>query len=100
MNTYVLVLPGGDAGLRLGEMMALEWSDADLSKRQLAVQHSDWKGHVSSTKGGSPRHAPMTERLATALKGRRHLRGRRVLVRTSGEPFTMKIVQDHAARRS
>lgn len=30
MNTYVLVLLGGDAGLRLGEMMALEWSDVDL----------------------------------------------------------------------
>ncbi|MFH1574514.1 MAG: site-specific integrase, partial [Acidobacteriota bacterium] len=102
-NTYVLVLLGGDAGLRLGEMMAFEWSDVDLHKRQLTVQHSDWKGHVTATKGGRLRHVPMTERLAAALKAFRHLRGRRVLVQSSGEPLTMKIVQDRvacAARRA
>ena len=40
----------------------------------------------------------MTERLAAALQAHRHLRGKRVLVRVSGDPFTMKIVQDHVAR--
>jgi integrase len=96
-DTYVLVLLGGDAGLRLGEMMALEWSDVDLHQRQLTVQHSEWKGHVSSTKGGILRHVPMTERLAAALKAHRHLRGSRVLVQLNGEPLTMKIVQDRVA---
>jgi integrase len=103
MNTYVLVLLGGDAGLRLGEMMALEWSDVDLHKRQLTVQHSEWKGHFTGTKGGRLRHVPMTERLAAALKAHRHLRGTRVLVQSNGEPLTMKIVQDRvgsAARRA
>lgn len=98
LDTYLLVLLGGDAGLRLGEMMALEWSDVDLQKRKLCVQHSDWKGHVTTTKGGRLRHVPMTERLAAALHAHRHLRGKRVLVRASGEPLTMKIVQDHVAR--
>jgi integrase len=103
MSTYVLVLLGGDAGLRLGEMMALEWSDVDLHRRQLTVQHSDWKGQVTTTKGGRLRHVPMTERLAAALKALRHLRGKLVLVQSSGEPLTMKIVQDRvasAARRA
>src|SRR5258705_10682643 len=76
MNTSVLVLLGGDAGLRLGEMMALEWSDVDLHRRQLTVQHSDWKGHVTTTKGGRLRHVPMTERLGAALKVLPHLRGK------------------------
>ncbi len=31
----LLVLLGGEAGLRCGEMMALEWSDVDLAKRQM-----------------------------------------------------------------
>jgi integrase len=103
MNTYVLVLLGGDAGLRLGEMMALEWSDVDLHRRQLTVQRSDWKGHVTTTKGGRLRHVLMTERLAAALRALRHLRGKLVLVQSSGEPLTMKIVQDRigsAARRA
>src|SRR5712691_7076291 len=32
---YLAVLFGGEAGLRCGEMMALEWKDVDLAKRQL-----------------------------------------------------------------
>jgi integrase len=36
-RTHLIVLLGGDAGLRCGEMMALEWRDVDLHKRQLCV---------------------------------------------------------------
>ncbi len=98
LDTYLIVLLGGDAGLRLGEVMALGQDDVDLQKRQLCVQHSEWKGHVTTTKGGRLRHVPMTERLAAALKAHRHLRGKRVLVQSNGNPLTMKIVQDRVAR--
>jgi integrase len=50
--THLIVLLGGDAGLRCGELMALEWTDVDLAKRQMCVQRSDWKGHVTVPKGG------------------------------------------------
>jgi len=33
-------------------MMALEWADVNLTKRQVSVARSDWKGHVTATKGG------------------------------------------------
>jgi site-specific recombinase XerC len=59
------VLLGGDAGLRLGEMMALEWSGVDLHKRQLTVQHSKWKGHLTATKGGRLRHECCFSRTAS-----------------------------------
>jgi len=36
-RTHLLALLGGDAGLRCGEMMALEWTDVDLAKRQLRI---------------------------------------------------------------
>ena len=69
-NAYLIVLLGGEAGLRCGEMMALEWSDVDLSKRQLCIQRSDWKGHVTVPKGGRLRYVPLTARLtAAALLG-------------------------------
>ena len=51
-NAYLAVLLGGEAGLRCGEMMALEWSDVDLAERQLRVERSEWKGHVTATEGG------------------------------------------------
>ena len=50
-NAALIVLLGGEAGLRCGEMIALEWADVDLAKRQLCVQRSSWSGHVSPRKG-------------------------------------------------
>jgi integrase len=37
-RAYLLVLMAGEAGLRLGEMVALEWSDIAFVKRQVCVQ--------------------------------------------------------------
>ena len=68
---------GGEAGLRLGEMVALEWTDIDLVKRQLCVERSSWKGQVAAPKGGRLRYVPLTIRLARALHDHRHLRGPR-----------------------
>jgi integrase len=73
-------------GLRFGEIMALEWSDVDLAKRQLAVARSEWKGHVTATKGGRVRFIPMTRRLADALRQARSLKGRRVVCDTKPDP--------------
>jgi len=75
----LVVLLGGEAGLRRGEMIALEWTDVNLAKRQLCVVRSDWRGHVSAAKGCRIRYVPLTNRLAAALQAARHLRGPRVL---------------------
>jgi hypothetical protein len=37
----LVVLLGGEAGLRRGEMIGLEWTDVNLTKRQLCVARSD-----------------------------------------------------------
>ena len=37
-QAHLIVLLGGDAGLRCGEMMALEWTDVDLTTRRLRRQ--------------------------------------------------------------
>lgn len=95
---YLIVLLGGEAGLRCGEMMALEWSDVDLVKRQLRVERSDWKGHVTAPKGGRWRCVPLTVRLAAALREHRHLRSPRVLCSADGAPLTQRLVQGLVAR--
>ena len=89
----LVVLLGGEAGLRCGEMMALEWTDVDLVKRQLTVARSEWKGHVTMPKGGRLRYVPLTKRLTGALRDARHLRGPRVLCDGAGKPLTQKVVQ-------
>ena len=92
-QAHLVVLLGGEAGLRRGEMIALEWTDVNLTKRQLCVARSDWRGHVSAPKGGRIRHVPLTKRLAAALQAARHLRGPRVLCNDEGKPLTQKVVQ-------
>jgi integrase len=97
-NAILLVLLGGDAGLRCGEMIALEWADVDLAKRQLCIQRSEWRGQVTVPKGGRLRFVPMTVRLASALKEHRHLRSARVVCQRDGSPLTQWMVRDHIER--
>jgi integrase len=102
-NGYLVVLLGGEAGLRCGEMMALEWQDVDFQKRQICVQRSEWKGHVTVPKGGRLRYVPMTVRLAAALRENRHLRSPRVLCQRDGSTLSADAVKhqvERAARRA
>jgi integrase len=93
VQANLIVLLGGEAGLRCGEMMALEWKDVNWQKRQLCVARSEWKGHVTMPKGGRLRYVGLTNRLYAALRAARHLRGPRVLCDDEGHPLTQKIVQ-------
>ena len=98
LQTYLIVLLGGEAGLRCGEMLALERADVDLAKRQLCVQRSDWEGHITVPKGGRLRYVPLTVRLGAALREHRHLSGPRVLCQPDGSPLTRRMVQRGIAR--
>jgi integrase len=53
-RSYLIALLGGEAGLRSGEIVALEWADVDLERRQIRVRHSDWCGQLVAPKNGWP----------------------------------------------
>jgi integrase len=85
---YPLVLTLTHAGLRMGEMLALEWSDIDLdpSRRALLVRRTFSKGRLKArTKSGLARKVPLTPQLRDALA--RHLieQKRRALRRGWGD---------------
>ena len=90
---YLLVLLGGEAGLRLGEIIALEWADVDFKRSLLTIRHTVWRGQVCAPKGGKIAQVNMTERLAAALKAHRHLRGPRVLYRPDGRAPSVKVMK-------
>jgi len=99
----IMVLLGGDAGLRRGEILALEWSDLDFPRTTINVQRSEWDGHVTAPKGGRSRRVPMTERLAATLQAHRHLRGPRVLCHEDGTSLGRKALHlwmESATRRA
>jgi integrase len=107
-RTLIAVLLGGDAGLRLGEILALEWADIDLGRSQFKVQRAVYEEGedgpvVTLPKGGRPRVVPMTARLKGALSAHRHLRGDRVLYQNDGDPASkwwLKGLIDAAERRA
>lgn len=63
-ETMVLLL-GARAGLRSGEMRALEWRD--VGPDRLTIRRAEWRGTVGTPKGGRLRYVPLTPSLATAL---------------------------------
>ena len=76
-NLFIVAL---DTGLRIGEIMALTWSDVDLKKRVLHVRRTlcyfrkdgkyTFEWHDTKTKNGR-RDVPLTQRAYEALKRQR-----------------------------
>lgn len=88
-----LVLVAGEAGLRMGEILALSRDCIDFRSGNLSVWENDWHGHVNSPKGGDRRTIPMTNRLRDAFQRIRHLRGELIFCGADGEPWTRHTIQ-------
>src|SRR5260370_35519686 len=84
------LLLAGEAGLRRGEIIALDLTDADFRRGQLTIARSDWYGQIGTTKGGKTRRVPMTTRLTATLQAIRHIRGPRRRYQPNGEPVSEK----------
>ena len=65
---YPMMLTALRTGLRIGEMIALKWSDIDFENRLIEVKRSFVKKRMSSTKSGKIRSVDMTPVLAEVLK--------------------------------
>ena len=88
---HAAVLLGGDAGLRRGELVALE--QADVGGGAIRVRRNEWEGKVGTPKGGKGRRVPLTQRLAQAVDDIRHLRGKRLLWQADGSPVQVTTLQ-------
>jgi integrase len=102
-RVLVMVLLGGDAGLRRSEMVSLRQSDVDFRRRQLHVRLATWQGIEDTPKGGRARIIPLTVALTTALSDNRHLRGDRVLHQDDGRVVDDNVLQhwmEAATRRA
>lgn len=81
-------------GLRLGELLALRWSDVDLVASQLVVRRTLWQGEEGTPKGGRHRPVPLSDEAAATLKAHRHLRGSYVFCDEMGARLTHSFVKD------
>ena len=96
-RAQLVVLLGANAGLRLGEILALRWPNVLFDRGLVRVCEADWNGETTLPKGGRGRDVPMSARLAQALQAVRpgpapSGRGR-VLWGEAGAPLTAKQVR-------
>jgi integrase len=107
LATILLAL---DAGLRMGEVHALQWGDADLDRSELTVRATLYRGTRVPPKNGKPRRVPMTARLLAAVlslprdgawllpRGRQTQPG--VATRSACTPVSLRFVLIGAAKRA
>lgn len=79
-------------GLRVGELVALDWSDVSLETETLTVRRSAFKRQIVSTKSNRIRHIPLTREAQHVL---------RAIEQPSGPVFHQggKPLDDQIARR-
>lgn len=65
---YELFLLLGRTGLRLGEALALEWTDLDLEGREIRVVRAFSAGKIEVPKSGHGRTVDMSRQLAATLR--------------------------------
>jgi integrase len=65
---YALFLCALRTGMRLGELLALEWSDVDIPGRSIEVRRNRVAGEVTTPKNGKIRRIDMSDKLAEALE--------------------------------
>jgi integrase len=76
------------SGLRLGELIALQWDDVDLVRRRLHVRRSmDGKGVLKGTKSNRARRVDLEQKAVVLLKAHKHLRGPFVFCNEDGRPL-------------
>lgn len=72
---YTMILMAGDAGLRRGELRAIEWHDIDFAAGdygELTVNRAYWREKLGTPKSGKARTIPLTPALREALLAHKH----------------------------
>jgi integrase len=101
--TLLVVLLGGEAGLRVGEILGLQWSDVDFRAGAVhinrSISHVKNAGEagrdvVGSPKGGRARSVPMPDRLRDALRAHRKVGDCSVITNPRGEQARKYVVED------
>ncbi len=87
----LMIILGLKTGMRVGEMMALHWTDVDLDRSEICVRFSLSEKEISSTKNNRIRYIPMTPELYLALSAwKRKRKGRKedLVFGRDGQPYS------------
>lgn len=96
-RALVLTLLGGECGLRVGEMMALKWSDVRWRERRLIVGESVYERtvderFVDDVKGGKEKPIPMSPALVKALRRLEREQNGALVLHRDGRPMSWRAM--------
>jgi integrase len=103
---YPFLLTMARTGMRLGEVIALEWRDCDFDRRLISVRRSCRRGRVSVPKNGKGRLVDMSQQLAAALSSLKTFQGAEAALSGHRAPERMFSghrkggVEEHAFQRA
>ena len=96
---YAACCLAGEAGLRIGEIRALDWRrDVDLVAGTITVNKQTRRGQTTSPKGRTRRTVPMTDTLIAALKAPDTIRTGFVIRNLDGAPMSDNETKYHCYR--
>lgn len=96
---YAACCLAGEAGLRVGEIRALDWRrDVDLVAGTITVNRQTRRGEMTTPKGRTRRTVPMTETLVAALKALDTIRTGFVIRNLDGSGMTDNETKYHCYR--
>ena len=67
-----MVVVALNTGLRLGELLALAWSDVDFTRREITVRHNNYRGEILFPKSNKQRVIPMNDPTYFVLRGHKN----------------------------
>ena len=85
LEYYPFFLMAARTGLRLGELLAIRWSDIDFNSRYVWVRQSYRRGQFTPPKDGRDRKVDMSDQLAATLRKLLTQRKREALQKGLGE---------------
>lgn len=91
-----MILVALRTGMRLGELLGLDWSDIDWERRLITVRQSLVRGVIGTPKSGKIRHIPLAPEAYEALANQRRLTGR--VFEIPGKEITHRVAAN-AIRR-
>jgi integrase len=95
---YAMILLGLRTGMRLGELIGLEWGDVDFQQSVITISRSIVEGIVSSPKTHRERRVAFPFSVGVALKALRPSQGL-IFHRPDGRPLSHGI-SEHALNRT
>ena len=82
---FPCLLTSARTGIRLGELLALQWGDIDFNSKYILIRQSYRRGRTTRPKNGKSRKVDMSDQLAETLAAHLTAQKRRALKQGAGE---------------